>query len=79
MHEFCQFVAENLGAALGVEAASLVSELGRRIAAVTGDPRSASFLRQKIGIGLQRGNFALITSTLEHLKILDKFGVYHSS
>jgi len=35
---------------------ALVTEIGRRIAAVTHDPRSAMFLRQRLSVAVQRGN-----------------------
>jgi len=42
----------------------LVSELGRRIAVVTGEPRLASLHRQRIDIDMQRGNAAAILGTI---------------
>jgi len=57
-------VVETLGV-WGPEAASLVSELGRRIAVITGEPHSASFLRQRIDVVLQKGNAASIMGTLQ--------------
>jgi len=57
MHDFSPFVFETLGV-WGLEAASLVLELYRRIAVITGEPRSASFLRQRIDVEFQRGNAA---------------------
>jgi len=46
------------------EPQELVSELGGRLAALTGDSRSLAFLRQRIGIAIQRGNAAAIRGTL---------------
>jgi len=37
-----------------------VHQIGRRIADLTGDPRSASFLDQQIDVALQKGNAASI-------------------
>jgi len=71
MHDFCPFVVETLGV-WGPEAASLVSELGRRIAVITGEPRSASFLRQRIDVALQRGNAASIMGTLQQFQLPDE-------
>jgi len=48
----------------GEEALSLVAELGRRISCVSGDLRSAAFLRQRIDIAIQRGNAASILGTI---------------
>jgi len=58
MHDFSPFVVETLGV-WGLEAASLVSEMGRRTAVLTGEPRSASFLRQRIDVAWLRGKFRL--------------------
>ena len=38
------------------QALDLVKEIGRRIAAITYDQRSASYLRQRLSIAIQRGN-----------------------
>jgi len=46
------------------DAKLLISELGRRIALVTGEPRTASFLRQRIDVAMQRGNAAAILGTI---------------
>ena len=40
----------------GVQALSLMQDLGRRIAAVTHEPRSTMFLRQRLSVAVQRGN-----------------------
>jgi hypothetical protein len=48
----------------GPEANSFISEVGRRLHLATGDPRSVSFLRQKIGIAVQRGNAMCISGSL---------------
>ena len=37
-------------------AAAFIAELGRRMAAVTGDPRETAFLRQRLSVAIQRGN-----------------------
>ena len=50
--------------AWGKEAQGLVSELGGRLAALTGEPRSLTFLRQRLGIAMMRGNAAAIRGTL---------------
>ena len=54
---FYAVAIETLGA-WGNDAQGLVSELGGRLAALTGDPRSLAFLRQRLGIAMQRGNVA---------------------
>ena len=47
----------------GPEASGFVSELGRRLAVATGDPRSGAFLKQKISIAVQRGNAFCISGS----------------
>ena len=51
---FYPVAIETLGA-WGKDAQGLVAELGGRLATLTGDPRSLAFLRQRIGIAIQRG------------------------
>jgi hypothetical protein len=48
----------------GEEALNLVTEIGRRIAELTHDPRSTAFLRQRISVAVQRGNAACVNGTL---------------
>ena len=62
-YKFYPVAIETLGA-WGREAHELVSGLGGRLAALTGDSRSLAFLRQRIGIAIQRGNAAAIRGTL---------------
>jgi len=47
------------------DATLLVSELGRQIAVVTGEPWSTSILRQRIDIAMQQGNVAAIFGTIQ--------------
>jgi hypothetical protein len=54
-HVFVPLAFETLGA-WGAEANAFVSELGRRMRAVTGDPRETAFLRQRLSVAIQRGN-----------------------
>ena len=54
-HAFVLLAFETLGA-WEAEAAAFVAELGRRMAAVTGDPRETAFLRQRLSVAIQRGN-----------------------
>ena len=49
----------------GQRAFELVAEIGRRIAEVSHEPRSTSFLRQRISVAVQRGNAACINGTLQ--------------
>ena len=62
-YSFYPVAIETLGA-WGKDAQGLVSELGGRLAALTGDPRSLAFLRQRLGIAMQRGNAAAVRGTL---------------
>ena len=48
----------------GPDASAFVSELGKRLSEVTGDPRSAAFLRQKISLAVQWGNAVCIKQSL---------------
>ena len=60
---FIPIAVETLGV-WGPQAWDFVSELGRRIAVVSGDVHSTTFLRQRIDVTLQRGNAASILGTL---------------
>jgi hypothetical protein len=61
-HEFVPVAIETLGSwgSLGL---AFVSEVGRRISAVSGDPRSTSFLKQRLQMAVQRGNAAAVLGT----------------
>jgi hypothetical protein len=59
---FIPIAIETLGS-LGPAASSFCEELGLRIARESGDLRSASFLRQRLGIAVQRGNAASVLGT----------------
>ena len=48
----------------GPEADRFIPGVGRRLHSATGDPRSTSFLRQKLGGAVQRGNAACVFGTL---------------
>src|SRR5207244_9207631 len=60
---FASFAIETLGG-LGPDALSLSSELGGRIAAKTGEPRSTNFFRQRLDVVIQSGNAAAIRGTM---------------
>ena len=53
--EFVPFAIETSGV-WGEQALDLVKEACRRIAALTHEPRSTAFLRQRISVAVQRGN-----------------------
>ena len=50
----------------GKTSAKLVSEIGRRIAAQTGDKRETAWLRQRLSIAVVRGNAASVLATGNH-------------
>ena len=63
-YQFVPIAIETLGP-VGDEATAFFHELGRRIVAVTSEPRTMSFLWQRLGVTVQMGNAACITGT-EH-------------
>ena len=48
-----------------------IQEVGKRIAAESGEPRSTTFLIQSIGIAIQRINAASVAGTVPKSKLLD--------
>ena len=60
---FVPIALETLGS-WGPEANNFITKVGRRLHLATGDPRSVSFLRQKISIAVQRGNAMCISGSL---------------
>ena len=62
-HVFVPVAIETLGA-WGPGASSLVAEIGRRSVISSGDSRSCLFLRQRIGMAMQRGNFKSVLGTI---------------
>ena len=67
---FKPVAVETLGA-LGEEA--FFRDLGRRITAVTAEPRSFQFLMQKLSVTLERSNAACILVTVGSSLGLDEF------
>ena len=63
-YQFVPIAIETLGP-VGDEATAFFCELGRRIQAVTNQPRTMSFLWQRLSVAVQRGNAACISGT-EH-------------
>ena len=47
-----------------------IKELGSKIAGVTGEERSTSFLFQSLGMAIQRGNAASVSGTIPNAKSL---------
>ena len=62
---------ETLGswAPLGLK---FIKDIGSRIAEMTGEKRSTSYLFQSIGIATQRGNASSIAGTVPTVKKLDE-------
>ena len=60
--DFSPFAIETSGV-WGEHALELVTEIGRRIAAATHDPRSTTFLRQRLSVAVQRGNAWCVLGT----------------
>src|SRR5271163_2285748 len=58
-HTFVPIGVETFGS-WGPEATAFISDLGRRVASISGETRSLMFLRQRIDIALQRGNSASV-------------------
>ena len=61
---FFPVAVETLGP-LCASGAEFVTELGRRVASNSGDPRETSFLFQRISITIQRGNAAAVLASLK--------------
>jgi len=59
---FAPMAIESLGT-WGPSAADICKEIGSRLALISGDTRSLSFLRQRLGLAVQRGNAAAISGT----------------
>lgn len=71
-YNFKPVAVETLGA-LGEEASAFFEDLGRRITAVTAEPRSFQFLMQRLSVTLQRGNAACVLGTVGSSWGLDEF------
>jgi hypothetical protein len=65
-------VAVETSGVWGREGLQFIVELGARMAAVTGEKRSLSFLLQRISIAVQRGNIASSLGTLPAGQELDE-------
>ena len=61
-HQFYPVAIETLGT-WGESAAELCKDLGALLAQITGDPRSHQFLKQRLGLAVQRGNAASVAGT----------------
>ena len=72
MYRFTPIAVETIGA-LGEEASTFFRDLGRRITAVTSEPRSLQFLLQRLSVTIQRGNAACVLGTVPSSFGLDEF------
>ena len=55
----------------GSTSASVIAEIGRRIAEVTGVPREKYWLEQRIGLAIQRGNaFSILTAVVRGFEVI---------
>ena len=52
---------------------AFLKDLGRRIALVTGEEKSYSYLVQRVSVAIQRGNAASVVGTMGQLGSLDEF------
>ena len=59
---FAPVAIESLGT-WGTSATDLCRDIGARLSALTGDPRSHSFLVQRLGLAVQKGNAASVAGT----------------
>ena len=59
---FSPLAIETLGV-WGPSALALCEELGRRAAHLSGDSRAPAFLKQRLGLAVQRGNAASVAGT----------------
>ena len=48
----------------GSGAVEFIQELGAKLAAATGEPRSTAFLKQRLSTAIQRGNAAAVRGTV---------------
>jgi len=62
-YHFLPIAIETVGP-VGKEGTLFVQELGRRISAITHEPRSLSFLWQRLSVAVQRGNVACVSGTV---------------
>jgi hypothetical protein len=63
LYTFIPFAVETLGAPAS-EASALFEEIGRLVRAVTFEPRSCSFLMQRLSVANRRGNAECVTGSV---------------
>ena len=62
-YEFLPVCVETLGV-FGPSAAKFFQDVGSRIIAKTGEKRASAFLRQSVGMAIQRGNALSVMGTV---------------
>ena len=67
---FVPIAVETFGV-LGDAASEFMYELSKRISAVSGEPRSRTFLLQRLSVAIQRGNAASVLGTVNSSIDLD--------
>ena len=68
---FYPVAVETLGS-WGIVSKKFIADIGCRIAAITGENRSTSFLFQRLSVAVQRGKAAAIQGTLPKSRKLDE-------
>lgn len=63
LYSFTPVAVETLGA-LGEEATAFFHDIGRRMVAVTAEPRSLQYFLQRLSVTVQRGNAACVLGTV---------------
>ena len=71
LYSFTPIAVESLGS-VGEEASKFFRDLGNRIASVSNESRSYSFLMQRLSVAIQRGNAACVLGTFPCLFALDE-------
>jgi len=69
-HHFIPLAMETLGA-WGPQCSDFISEVGRRITRVTGEPKETAYLKQRLSIAIQRGNAISCRGTLPQEKLFN--------
>ena len=62
-HVFIPLACETMGG-WGTKCRNFINELGRRCTLVTGEPKEAMYMRQKMSIAIQRGNAIACRGTI---------------
>ena len=62
-HWFSPLAIETMGA-MGPKSMALLWEVGRRVAAESGEPRSTDYLLQRLSVAVQRGNCASVLGSI---------------